>query len=273
MLGIDALTRGKIRLTKDDYGARCRKDDKRTPNAFAGRLLMAFRDALREVMNAHKTISVAQLSDSAFLWSEDLEGLSNAVRAMMWACIRRHLFCRAGLAYGEIVQPDSTHIQLGQFVLGAAATHAVALERSGKGCRIFTEPEFVSRLQHNAPYAVEPFQPLLNPLDGTSVDEFKWYLSTADLAGDPTGADALANAVADVWYSPMYAWNSANNEGRIHVAVTLHSLSQALSDRAAPRNLTVGVDEFLAAPPKRSDAAARNAAKRLATVRGDVAPL
>lgn len=262
MLGFGALTRGKISLTESDYASRNRRGDRPTPNSFAGRLLMSFRDVLREVQSGYTNISVAQLSDSAFLWSDDLEALANATRAMMWACSRRHLFCRAGMAYGEVVQPDATHVRLGHFVLGAAATHAVELERAGKGCRVFTEREFVQNLQTKAYYAVKPFQPLSNPLDGTIVDEFKWYLDTRDLAPtEDVDVVALAAAVAELWLSPLYEWNCATPEGRVHVAVALQSLSQALSDRTQ-QNFLVLAEHFLAAPTKRSHVAARNVAER-----------
>lgn len=231
MLGMRSLTRGLVPLRPTDFAARdLSKDADANHSHFAAKLLMTFRDALRKVRASHSNVSLAQLSDSAFVWSKDVQVTANAVRELMWQCLMKGLLCFAGLAFGQIVEPDRTDHSLGRFVVGQAATDAVGLERSGKGCRVFTEPEVVRRVRNGPRMTAQTFQPLKSPLDGTFADEFRWYLSRDPLdSTERSDGQDLATVTAMLRCSTLFGWNCTSAEGHRQVAVSIESLSAALS--------------------------------------------
>src|SRR5687767_20542 len=117
MLGIGALTRGQVHLQEADFDAW----DIAEPGQhqlFAAKLLQQFRQCLLQVSSSNKSsLRVAQLSDSAFLWSADPSVVVEAARDLMWRVTRLGLLCRAGMAFGQIVEPAKVNRSLGEFVL------------------------------------------------------------------------------------------------------------------------------------------------------------
>ena len=70
ILGIGALTRGRVTLLPEDYEAHGIKSSKnRNEHYFSAKLLIKFRKVLNN-LKKNKDIKVAQLSDCAFIWSE-----------------------------------------------------------------------------------------------------------------------------------------------------------------------------------------------------------
>jgi hypothetical protein len=67
ILGIGALTRGRVTLLTEDYEAHGIKSSKnKNTHFFSAKLLIKFRKILNNLKN-NKDIQVAQLSDCAFI--------------------------------------------------------------------------------------------------------------------------------------------------------------------------------------------------------------
>ena len=150
ILGIGELTSGdSIKITQADFEAICVSTNHSISNqTYCAFLLSSFRRTLAGLNT--KGISVSQLSDCAFLWSEQPNLILSSARKLMWKNLRAGVLCRAGLSYGQIVQPDATNRKIGHFVCGDAVTRAAHLETRGKGARIFVDTKLpvLSGLQY-----------------------------------------------------------------------------------------------------------------------------
>jgi len=242
-LGIGPLTRGGIALTDQDFLAFSIPNKVHSgPHPFAAHLLVSFRNALRRAKTGHPEVEFSQLSDSAFLWSKNSLDLVNAARGLMWELTLSGVFCRGGMSYGSIIEPDKVDRRLGAFILGQAVTEAVKLERAGKGCRLFSSVTLPSELMSDRPHrdiiscAADawdtPFAVIRNPLDGAEVDEFRWYLFRHDLGAELTAHRSqkarlmsLVELLAHLRLSPRFRWNTASPEGLNHIAVSIEALS------------------------------------------------
>lgn len=234
LLGTGALTQKKVKLTAQDYEAWSLKSEANAnEHLFCATLLVKFRTCLAEVHERHPAVKVAQLSDCAFIWSKDVTEVLETAQEMMWAFVRAGLFCRGGIAYGEIIEPEKVRKTLGQFVLGEAVSRAVGLEGAGKGCRVFSDDSLPSHIfgkSHKSGFDPQTFDYLKNPLDGSVVDEFKWYIQ-----GTPGKADVsdkekvcgLLELISLLRYSPLFSWNASTSAGRIQLACSIESISSA----------------------------------------------
>lgn len=235
ILGISNLTKKKVKLTPEDYEAwGVKKISERNEHFFCAKLLVAFRTCLEDVKQRYENIKVTQLSDCAFIWSKDAAAVAKAAQDLMWALTRVGVLCRGGIAYGEIIEPDSVAKSIGQFVLGEAVTMAVECEGKGKGCRLFTDPELVLKLTGTGPrskrFSEDSFAELLNPLSGESADEFRWYLQ--NLPRSPVKSAqakhlALLELMAALMCSPRFNWNGSSEAGRLQLACSITCLSKA----------------------------------------------
>lgn len=146
ILGIGDLTKGKIPLSNDTVSAirQLRSvSQEYIHQYFSVYLLTNFRNILASIKKVYPSINITQLSDCAFLWCTDLKVLIDAASRLMLDLIKKGIFCRGGLGYGEILVPsDDKNEELGRFVMGSAVTNAAIFEKLGKGCRIFTHPDF-----------------------------------------------------------------------------------------------------------------------------------
>ena len=263
MLGIGALTRGKIPLSDAEYASwGVAAAEAGRHHILGAKLLMQFRRSLLHTKSSWETVKVAQLSDCAFLWSPDPVAVVNAAREIMWHATRAGLLCRAGLAYGQIVEPNKVNRSLGQFILGDAVTRAVGFEGSGKGARVFCDSELAHEVLKNCSFQHEPFAPLRNPLDGTVVDEFRWYTLPSAvekrnyLAQPPLEtALGLVELLTTLRYSPRLSWNSLSTEGRIQVACTVEAVSKMIPTYVRSDDYTFTVEHVMESQPKRSDEA------------------
>lgn len=261
MLGIGALTRGLIRLTDADYLPwKVESSEERRHQFLGAKLLLQFRRSLVHIKKAWPSIKIAQLSDCAFLWSQDPVGLANASRELMWHVTRAGLLCRAGLAFGQIVEPDKTNLSLGQFILGDAVTSAVGLEGSGKGIRIFCDSEFASNVLSRCHFKYQPFAPIKNPLNGSIVDEFRWYTLPTPieqrnyLAQTPLQASlALIELVTILRYSPRLNWNSCSREGKLQIACSIEAVSKLIEPLVKSSEYTFTVEHLMEQAENRSD--------------------
>lgn len=231
ILGIGALTQGKIAIQKDDFIAHSFKISNSTSeHVFCAALLMKFRRILNKVMK-NNGVKVAQLSDCAFIWSENASLVLEAAREIMWESTSSGILCRGGMSYGEIVEPDSVNVQLGKFICGKAATQAVKLEGSGKGARIFIDETVPSEVCFSI--QEEAFRPNINPIDFSYLDEFMWGLypqkiSQTHSLNSPDSKNRLnkiLTLVSLLRFSPKFGWNVTSNEGKLQVASTMDSIS------------------------------------------------
>ncbi|WP_370980064.1 hypothetical protein [Agaribacterium sp. ZY112] len=232
ILGVGALTKGEIRISDVDYSAhRFKFQDKHSQHHFCAKILLKFRRVLIGLTAINKGIKVAQLSDCAFIWSENPNLVVNAARELMWECILAGILCRGGLAYGQIVEPDKINTKLGMFICGGAATEAVQLESSGKGARVFINTELPGKLSS---IPSDAFTPRKSLIDFSIVDEFLWYrypdriTSRLDyIPVNPLPAlHKIAKAIAMLQYSPKFLWNSASQHGLLHLACTIEVMSK-----------------------------------------------
>ncbi|HEK2763327.1 hypothetical protein ETI71_07535 [Proteus mirabilis] len=232
ILGVGALTQGKIVITENDFLAhRFKYDATFSKHQFCARILLKFRRILVNVTKNTQNIKVAQLSDCAFIWSSDPDLVVNIARELMWKFTLGGILCRGGLASGQIVEPDKINTKLGMFICGSAVTDAVRLEGVGKGARIFVKQELVCELEK---IPDEAFVLRKSLIDFSIIDEFKWYLypefieSKYDKFNKKLVVDSIIKLIATLQYSPKYIWNSSSNLGLVQLASSIDIISSEL---------------------------------------------
>ncbi len=240
MLGIGALTQGKIILNKFDFSCLAINNrTQKTEHTFCAQLLINFRQILKHLKTKYPHVKFAQLSDCAFFWSKNPIDLTNAAREFMWRAIFKGLFCRGGIAYGDIVEPDKISSSIGHFVLGEAVTKAVKNERAGKGCRIFSDTSLPTELGGKIESKINLFIPLKNLATCEYCDEFRWYLFPNNLKSlnfnegmniQRKRALSLIKIVSRLYFSPTFRWNASSNDGKVHIAASIDTISKYISD-------------------------------------------
>lgn len=255
ILGFGALTKEEFVVSPDTidgfyslYHVNGLNSESVSPNQLiAAWTLSTFRESLNFLSLAYPGIHIAQLSDCAFIWSEDHAQVLKATHLLMWRLTASGILARGGLASGSIVVHKDASPQLGKFILGDAVTRAVALEGKGKGCRIFTDPQTVTNLYENFPGKTksavqsakvynEVFKPLVNPLDYSAVDEFRWYLyinfekleRKKFILNPNTEALAMGALISLLRGSPNFSWNCQTKAGAIHIASSMDFISKAV---------------------------------------------
>jgi hypothetical protein len=257
ILGMSALTQGIIDLSKINekidtsiYEIEINGvSSKTSPNQIiATWTLSKFREILRKIHFKYD-IHISQLSDCAFIWSENPSEVILASSDLMWQATLSGILCRGGLSYGEVIVPLNDKDSFGSFILGDAVTRAAKHEASGKGCRVFTDAEAVTYFHQNFPGSVNSpalsskicnkiFAPITNPLDCTVYDEFKWYLyfdlrnllSANDELNKEKMAMYMAGLVSKIKHSPYYAWNSLTTQGQVQLAASIDVISSHMSE-------------------------------------------
>jgi len=247
ILGFSALTKGLVQGIKtEDYEAWGLTDlDCQNHSFLAASILLEFRDVLFSLNQYFPNIKVAQISDCAFIWCEDVETLLRGVHYFMWTAMKeKGILCRGGLAYGEIVEVPNVDYELGAFVVGDAVTRAAKNEGRLKGPRITIDETFPAAvwdaMDDNSAITFlssDLFHDILSLVDMTEVDEYRWYLfDEAFLAGRSNiqlnfkgyveltkQRLKLANVLK---YHPRMGWNARNKEGRVHLEAGEFALSQ-----------------------------------------------
>ncbi|KQU08037.1 hypothetical protein [Rhizobium sp. Leaf453] len=265
ILGVGALTTSpKTIVEMADFAAHSRHSKPVVSNQyFCAILLSQFRRNLMAVDS--DGLFVAQLSDSAFLWSKNTNLVLEAARKLFWLNAYSGVLARAGMAFGQIVEPEKVASHLGKFVCGEAVTRAVGLEQTGKGARIFVDTIIPGQiLSHFGP---QDFSDMTNASDFSKVDEFVWF-------GRPDGHQASGKmtqdqlgSVADLSFlfqsSLLYRWNAASAAGQIQLAATIDRIGTEIVKIAKRHRLKIARgaivprDIFLAGnpshPERRSD--------------------
>ena len=253
ILGIGELTRGNIPISVDTVSAIT--DLSSVPQEsinhyLAVYLQTSFRNILATVKNACPSINIAQLSDCAFLWCADLDVLTEASSKLMFGLTKKGILCRGGLGYGEILTPyNDGNESLGKFVMGSAVTNAATYEKLGKGCRIFTSPDFAlefGNLHSKSIFYPFLFHPHTIPTDYTYLDEYRWYLlPTLDILNGTVifpfemAKEAMlqsADLVCTLFHSPLMKWNVANEHGCRHIAASIEAITSGMSHATNPHD-------------------------------------
>nr|WP_319394110.1 hypothetical protein [uncultured Desulfobacter sp.] len=100
ILGVGALTQGKIKITQEDFIAhRFRFKERFSEHQFCAKLLVKFRRILTTATQERKAVKVAQLSDCAFIWSDNADLVVNVAREIMWNALFSGVLCRGGLHF------------------------------------------------------------------------------------------------------------------------------------------------------------------------------
>ena len=247
ILGFSALTKGQVQGIKpEDYEAWGLTDSDCQNHSFlAASILLEFRNVLSSLNQYLPDLKVAQISDCAFIWCEDVNTLLRGVHYFMWTAIKeKGILCRGGLAYGEIIEVPNVDNKLGAFVVGDAVTRAAKNESRLKGPRITMDETFPldvwDAMDDNTAITFlssDLYHDILSLVDMTEVDEYRWYLfDETFLSGRSTTLLdfrgyveltkqrlMLANVLK---YHPRMGWNARNKEGKIHLEAGEFALSQ-----------------------------------------------
>jgi hypothetical protein len=242
ILGFSSLTQNEIKLKDQHYSPWLDKYHQKHDNQImAAALLSEFREILLNIQNTFPSISISQLSDCAFVWSENVKDIILAANNIMSHCISNGIMCRGGMSYGEIIETTQSN-SLGRFIVGKAVTDAAKLESIAKGCRIMITTEVPAALYRYDSAFNEKiyllFQPFTNPLDYLIYDEFKWYITPFmdDNVEDLRFIDK--NKKLDLIESrlllagiirlhPKFYWNSLTPQGRLQLKASINFIAQA----------------------------------------------
>jgi len=245
LLGFSVLTNNNISLNSSDYnpwlGDGC--DQKQTRKRIYYKNADLAFSILLEVRNLLKKLSdilgvkYQMVSDSIFVWSDNPTKMISFASRFMTSAIKNGIFCRGGIAYGEILD-EKNGFQTGSFLLGDAVTKAVSLEKKSKGCRIFFDsklPRISSIYSSYNSILKDIFVPLINPITFETYDEFKWYIHpdlpleiNRDLSKKKKllltkERILLAN---NIMRNPRFSWNAKNESGKQQLTVSLNFLSE-----------------------------------------------
>ncbi|KAE9627987.1 hypothetical protein [Parasedimentitalea maritima] len=226
ILGISALTTTASPLVSQvDFDALNAKTGASGGNQlYCANLLSKFR---RNLTNCEsRNLKIAQLSDCAFLWSQDSRLVVRAAQALFLKNIETGVFARGGMTFGQIIEPEKTRKSLGQFVCGEAVTRAAKLEGTGKGARIFIDREIGG--QQILGLSPRAFEGLPNPSNYRVVDEFLWFscpAETENAAEKINRVRKIIDLIGKFKHAPTLRWNAASFAGRVHLGATVERLS------------------------------------------------
>lgn len=238
ILGFGALTQNQVKLSDNDFAPWLDKYNQPYDNqVLAAAILAEFREILTDIDQTF-SVTISQLSDCAFVWSENIKDVIIVANNIMTRCINSGILCRGGLSYGEIIETNQNH-SLGRFILGKAVTEAVKLEGIAKGCRIMITEEFPFNLHEQdvefSNIIFPLFETFVNPLDYITYDEFKWYcvpnmienmaeLSTLKIEEKNKLTFERLILASKMRGHPKFSWNS-KSQGLIHLKASITLLS------------------------------------------------
>ena len=218
--------------------------------------MISLRQALKFLREFDsENVDVAQLSDGAFIWSQQARPFFEAITELAKDLDVAGLMWRAGLTKGPIWLPKSHDTDLGKFLAGSAVTRAVQLESRLKGARIAADfslrDVFLTTGLGNQEVANMMFAPTDDPL----AFEYRWYLAPwrngnpmslddpfergaheglADLA-----ASRAIDRIARLATRREYDWNGLNVDGLLHRVATIVSTASAITAAKGPLSLRI----------------------------------
>ena len=241
ILGVSALTENKLKLDDNDFNDWLNQYGLEHNNQYlAASILGEFRKILNDLKNQFNNIKISQLSDCAFIWSENVTDVLIAANNLMSKAVVSGILCRGGLAYGEIIETTQNY-DLGRFIVGSAVTRAAKLEGLAKGARIMMDQEFPNAFWEKDKTfdnrINEMFKPFINPLDFQTYDEFKWYLvpnldstvkdlSISDYDYRLSLTKQRLNLATKIRLSPKFYWNSKSPQGLVQLRATLSFMTE-----------------------------------------------
>lgn len=247
ILGFSALTKGQIANIKPvDYEAwGLTETDCQNHSFLAASILLEFRDVLFSLKQHLPNLNIAQISDCAFIWCEDISTFLRGVHFFMWTAMKdKGILCRGGLAYGEIVEVPNVDYELGAFVVGDAVTRAAKNEGRLKGPRITMDETFPQAIWDSMKgncaleyLSADLFNDILSLIDLNEVDEYRWYLCdesflydfSSRIPGHQNFVEltkqrlTLANVLK---YHPRMGWNTRGKDGLVHLEAGELAISQ-----------------------------------------------
>ena len=246
ILGFSALTKGQIKgIKKEDYRAWGLKASQFNNSFLSAKIILEFRSVLKLLKKKYHKIKIGQLSDCAFIWSENIVLLMQAVHFMMWTMVgQKGILCRGGVSYGDIIEIDRVNHNLGAFIVGNAATNAVKNEGRLKGPRITMDLSVTDILQQQMCevsaamlMAHDLFHNIESMIDMSQVDEYRWYLCDDDIIASTAMGMLdkgriieltkqrlkLANVLR---FHPRMGWNARSEEGFLQLKAGVKSLTE-----------------------------------------------
>lgn len=240
ILGFGALTQNKIELDDTDFTdwnipSHLQKDNQ----SLAATILVEFRSILHKLEQAFPDVTIAQLSDCAFIWSANIRDVIIVAHKIMWDALNAGILCRAGLSCGEIIETPQNN-QLGRLIVGEAVSNAVKLEGVAKGARIMIDTDVYGYLfEYDEVFCNKMsilFKPVINPLDFKDYDEFKWYyvpeldknmiaLSEADQTYKLNATKSRLKLAVKLRFHPRFSWNSKGKDGRAQICPSVAFVS------------------------------------------------
>lgn len=246
ILGFSALTRGLVgEITDSDYQAYnlTTVEDKNCV-VLAAKILSEFRNVLGDTQKKYPSIQICQMSDCAFVWTEDVKVFLPAVHYIMWNMIQnKGILCRGGVSYGEIIEVDTIY-KFGKTIVGDAATNAAKNESRLKGPRIsmdanfpdaiwdaFTDDLFIQSTANDL------FHAITSEVDLSEENEYRWFLFDDDYLIKTLGKSLSFDDCVEltkqrlklsnmVKFHPRMGWNTRSAEGMTHLRAGLLSLSK-----------------------------------------------
>lgn len=246
ILGFSALTRGLVgNITDSDYQAyNLTEVEDKNYVALAAKILSEFRSVLGDTRKKYPSIQICQMSDCAFVWTDDVKVFLPAVHYIMWNMIQnKGILCRGGISYGEIIEVDTIYA-FGKTIVGDAATNAAKNESRLKGPRISMDADFPDAIWSAFRddlfilcTANDLFHAITSEVDLSEENEYRWFLFDDDYLIKTLGKSIsfgdcveltkqrlkLSNMIK---FHPRMGWNTRSADGINHLRAGLLSLSK-----------------------------------------------
>lgn len=129
-----------------------------------------------------------------------------------------------------------------------------------------SSPLGMRRAQHTATRVMkarpnERFQPLLNPLTGVNVDEWKWYAPNPQMLSRQRKSrlrqelERVVGCHTTLRFSPKLSWSATTEEGKRQIACSVAAVSDALEQLSGnSEEYKYSVESLLLSDSGRSDA-------------------
>lgn len=241
ILGMGALTQNQMNLQDIDYIDWLAQYGLEYNNQhLSASILGSFRAILNKKNQEFTNVTIAQLSDCAFFWSENISDVLIAANNFMTDAMNEGILCRGGISCGEIIETTQSY-DLGRFIVGEAVTQAVKLEGLAKGARILIDqevPHLLWNQDEQFSIRIQPmFQPFTNPLDYNTFDEYLWYLvpnldkqikdlRLANYQERLSLTKQRLKLAAQIRLSPKYNWNTRSKHGLIQLRASINFIAK-----------------------------------------------
>lgn len=204
--------------------------------------LKKFHEIVEKNCSKFQNVEYTAISDSMFIVSEKSDEILFILANIFRECIKSGILLRAGLSYGTYYSVK-THIASFN-VYGSAVTNAVAYEKLGKGCRIFTDSYFPNTSEAFCQKNPDLFSCYKNYQDYSNLDCFEWLMIKDDYVLEPIDMSPISlpninpelfdllkdNQVVlcNLLYSSSFEWNLKNVQGREQLIASVEYVSNLI---------------------------------------------